>query len=240
MNRVQIIALVLAFTVGIMIMLYVWTIKQGKSVNEEKENYCPITEEAITALESAEYVTLEKVERELIEDSDGSFESNYYTYFVSEFMLIGVNPVVDDYSLALAESGFDQNFIRQVSFKDAFGFEYKGENALVLLTHLLEKHGIDGNIENVTFDTETYGRTKQKQYVLNEPCSITKELLGDDYELILEERVHYELATLKSGVEVPDCFLVTVKYTSGGQIVTKTLYLQVGINEWEAGLSEEN
>ena len=221
-------------------MLYVWTIKQGELVKEEQGTDCPITDEAIAALESAEYVTIEKVERELIEDSDGSFDSNYYTYFVSEFMLIGAKPVVDDYSLALAESGFDQNLIRQVSFVDAFGFEYKGENALEVFKLLLENHGIEGDIENVTFDEKTYGRTKQKQYVLNESCSITKDLLGDDYDLILEERVHYELATLKSGVEVPDCFLVTVKYKSGSQIVTKTLYLQVGINEWEADLSEEN
>jgi len=240
MNKYQMIGLVIAIAVGLLFCVYIFWNKGGSAFMGDKRSKCSITEEVITALESAEYVTVEKVERELIEDSDGSFDANYYTYYVSEFMLIGANPVVDDYSVALAESGFDQNLIRQVSFKEAFGFEYKGENALELFKVLLEKHGIDGSIENVYFDEETYARTKQKQYVLNEPCSITKELLGNDYDLILEERVHYELETLKSGLEVPDCFLITVKYKNGSQIITKTLFLQVAINEWEADLSEEN
>jgi len=238
MNKYQMIAFVVVITIGFIFMMYMYCNKTQKEA--EKKIECPITEESVAALESAEYVTMQKVEREIIEDSDGSFDSNYYTYVVSEFMLIGADPVVDDYSLALAESGFDQNFIRQIPFKDAFGFEYKGENALELFKNLLVSHGIDGNIENVTFDNATYERTKQKQYVLNEPCSITKELLGNDYDVILEERVHYELETSKSGVEVPDCFLVTVKYKCGSQIITKTLFLQVGINEREADLSEEN
>ena len=232
MNRVTMITIILLIIAATIIFLYTYTFKQY-----EKENLkdSPITEEVIVALENAESVCVQKVERELIENQDGGFDCNYYTYVSSEFMQIGTEPVVDDYSLAIAEHGFDQNLIHTISFKDAFGFVYHGENGWGLFQKLLKTHGIDGDIRNVTFDKELYERTKQKQYVLNEPCSITKELLGSEYDLILEERVHYELGTLVNGLEVPECFLVTVKYKEGGEIITKTLYLQVGINEWEEG-----
>ena len=240
MNKVLIWALLIVLTVGLVISLYIWVIRESEVIDVQTKKEYPITEESVLALEQAEYVSVQKVERELIEDAEGNFDCNYYTYVVSDFMLVGANPVVDDYSLALEGKGFDQNLIRSINFKDAFGFEYKGENAWKLFQEMIYAHGIDGDITNVRFDEELYARTKQKQYVLNEPCSITKELLGDNYEVILEERVHYELATLKSGAEVPDCFLVTVKYKEGNQVITKTLYLQVGVLEWEAGVDETN
>ena len=73
---------------------------------------------------------------------------------------------------------------------------------------------------------------------MNEKCSIVDWMLAEEYDEILEQSVHYEMTTLKSDVDVPENFLVTVKFRSGNEIVTKTLFLQVLVNEWEVGMDE--
>lgn len=85
---------------------------------------------------------------------------------------------------------------------------------------------------------EKFILTGREIYVLNEGCSIIDWMLSEEYDEILEQRVHYEMTTLKSDVDVPDNFLATVKFRSDNEIVTKTLYLQVSVNEWEVEVDE--
>lgn len=241
MNKYMMIAIFFAVTVGFIVCMFI-TNKAG--INRQKgtkEDYKeamieankPITDKAIKALEEAEYITVEKVERVIRENSEGEYLTNYDTYLVAEFGVGSEAPIVCDYVLAIAEDGFDDSKIGTMSFMDAFGFEYQKENVWELYQKLLAANGIDGDIQNATFDAKSYETSGREIYIINEHCSVTDWLLSEDYDEILEKSICYEMTTLKCGVDVPESFLVTVKFRSGNEIVTKTLYLQVAVNEWE-------
>ena len=246
MNKYMMIAIVFAVTVGFIVCMFI-TNKAG--INRQKgteEDYKeamieankPITDKAIKALEEAEYITVEKVERVIRENSEGEYLTNYDTYLVAEFGVGSEAPIVCDYVLAIAEDGFDDSKIGTMSFMDAFGFEYQKENVWELYQKLLDANGIDGDIQNATFDAKSYETSGREIYVMNEHCKVIDWLLSEDYDEILEESIYYEITTLKSDVDVPESFLVTVKFRSGNEIVTKTLYLQVAVNEWEVEANE--
>lgn len=246
MNKYMMIAIVFAVTVAFIVCMFI-TNKDGvKRPGDKKENYKevmveankPISDEAIKALTEAEYITVEKVERVIRENSEGEYLTNYDTYLVAEFGVGGNAPIVCDYALAIAEEGFDDSKIGTMSFVDAFGFEYRQEDVWELYQKLLTANGIDADIQNATFDAKSYETTGREIYVLNEDCSIIDLMLSEEYDEILEQRVHYEMTTLKSDVDVPDSFLATVKFRCGNEVVTKTLYLQVSVNEWEVDADE--
>ena len=246
MNRYQIIAIVFALTIVFIVGLIFMnkkTISVPSNTKEEMEsamvdNNKPISDEAIKALKEADYITIEKVERVIRENNEGEYLTNYDTYLVAEFGVGRDEPIVCDYALAIAEEEFDDKKVGTMSFNDAFDFEYQKENAWELYQKLLKANGIDADIQNATFDAKSYETTGREIYVLNENCSIVEWMLAEEYDEILEQRVHYEMTTLKSDVDVPENFLVTVKFRSGNEIVTKTLFLQVSVNEWEVGMDE--
>ena len=246
MNRYQIIAIVFAVTIAFIVGLIFMNKKPisvpGNTKEEMEsamvENNKPISNEAIKALTEADYITIEKVERVIRENNEGEYLTNYDTYLVAEFGVGGDTPIVCDYALAIAEEEFDDKKVGTMSFNDAFGFEYQKENAWELYQKLLKANGIDADIQNATFDAKSYETTGREIYVLNENCSIVEWMLAEEYDEILEQRVHYEMTTLKNDVDVPENFLVTVKFRSGNEIVTKTLFLQISVNEWEVGMDE--
>ena len=246
MNRYQIIAIVFAVTIAFIVGLIFMNkkpISVPENTMEEMEssmidNNMPISNEAIKALTEADYITIEKVERVIRENNEGEYLTNYDTYLVAEFGVGRDEPIVCDYALAIAEEEFDDKKVGTMSFNDAFDFEYQRENAWELYQKLLKANGIDADIQNATFDAKSYETTGREIYVLNENCSIVEWMLAEEYDEILEQRVHYEMTTLKSDVDVPENFLVTVKFRSGNEIVTKTLFLQVSVNEWEVGMDE--
>ena len=246
MNKYQMIAIVfavtVAFIVGMLLMnkkpinISKGTEEKMQAVMEEKNK--PISNEAIKALTEADHITIEKVERVIRENREGEYLTNYDTYLVAEFGVGGDAPIVCDYALAIADEGFDDKKIGTMSFADAFDFEYQKENAWELYQKLLETNGIDADIQNATFDAKCYETSGREIYVLNENCSIIDWMLSEEYDEVLEQRVHYEMTTLKSDVDVPENFLVTVKFRCGNEIVTKTLYLQISVNEWEVDVDE--
>lgn len=246
MNRYQIIAIVFAVTIAFIVGLIFMNKKPiGVPGNTKEEmessmidNNKPISNEAIKALTEADYITIEKVERVIRENNEGEYLTNYDTYLVAEFGVGGDTPIVCDYALAIAEEEFDDKKVGTMSFNDAFDFEYQKENAWELYQKLLKANGIDADIQNATFDAKSYETTGREIYVLNENCSIVEWMLAEEYDEILEQRVHYEMTTLKSDVDVPENFLVTVKFRSGNETVTKTLFLQISVNEWEVGMDE--
>lgn len=246
MNKYMMIAIVFAVTVGFIVCMFITNkagINRQKGTEEDYkeamiESNKPITDKAIKALEEAEYITVEKVERVIRENTEGEYLTNYDTYLVAEFGVGSEAPIVCDYVLAIAEDGFDDSKIGTMSFRDAFGFEYQKENVWELYQKLLAANGIDGDIQNATFDAKSYETSGREIYVMNEHCKVIDWLLSEDYDEILEESIYYEMTTLKSDVDVPESFLVTVKFRSGNEIVTKTLYLQVAVNEWEVEADE--
>lgn len=246
MNKYMMIAIVFAVTVGFIVCMFITNkagINRQKGTEEDYkeamiESNKPITDKAIKALEEAEYITVEKVERVIRENSEGEYLTNYDTYLVAEFGVGSETPIVCDYVLAIAEDGFDDSKIGTMSFMDAFGFEYQKENVWELYQKLLDANGIDGDIQNATFDAKSYETSGREIYIINEHCSVTDWLLSEEYDEILEQSICYEMTTLKCGVDVPESFLVTVKFRSGNEIVTKTLYLQVAVNEWEVEADE--
>lgn len=246
MNRYQMIAIVFVITVAFIVGIFLMNKKtismpRDSEVTMEEimvEKNKPISDEAIKALTEAEYITIEKVERVIRENSEGEYLTNYDTYLVAEFGVGTDAPIVCDYALAIADEGFDDKKIGTMSFVNAFDFEYQKENVWELYQKLLKTNGIDADIQNATFDAKSYEITGREIYVLNEGCSIIDWMLSEEYDEILEQRVHYEMTTLKSDVDVPDNFLATVKFRSGNEIVTKTLYLQVSVNEWEVEVDE--
>lgn len=246
MNKYQMIAIVFAITVAFIVGIFLMNKKtinmpsssEGTMEKIMIEKNKPISDEAIKALTEAEYITIEKVERVIRENSEGEYLTNYDTYLVAEFGVGTDAPIVCDYALAIADEEFDDKKVGTMSFVNAFDFEYQKENVWELYQKLLETNGIDADIQNATFDAKSYETTGREIYVLNEKCSIVDWMLAEEYDDILEQSVHYEMTTLKSDVDVPENFLVTVKFRSGNEIVTKTLFLQVLVNEWEVGMDE--
>lgn len=246
MNKYQMIAIVFAITVAFIVGIFLMNKKtinmpsssEGTMEKIMIEKNKPISDEAIKALTEAEYITIEKVERVIRENSEGEYLTNYDTYLVAEFGVGTDAPIVCDYALAIADEEFDDKKVGTMSFVNAFDFEYQKENVWELYQKLLETNGIDADIQNATFDAKSYETTGREIYILNEKCSIVDWMLAEEYDEILEQSVHYEMTTLKSDVDVPENFLVTVKFRSGNEIVTKTLFLQVLVNEWEVGMDE--
>lgn len=246
MNKYQMIAIMFAVTVAFIVGIFLMNKKtinmpsssEGTMEKIMIEKNKPISDEAIKALTEAEYITIEKVERVIRENSEGEYLTNYDTYLVAEFGVGTDAPIVCDYALAIADEEFDDKKVGTMSFVNAFDFEYQKENVWELYQKLLETNGIDADIQNATFDAKSYETTGREIYVLNEKCSIVDWMLAEEYDEILEQSVHYEMTTLKSDVDVPENFLVTVKFRSGNEIVTKTLFLQVLVNEWEVGMDE--
>lgn len=74
--------------------------------------------------------------------------------------------------------------------------------------------------------------------MLNEEAAILNELITEEYDEVLEQKVYYEMGILKNGTEIPESFLAIVKYRAGNEVVTKTVYLLVGVNEWEVTVDE--
>lgn len=246
MNKYQMIAIVFVITVAFIVGIFLMNKKtinmpsssEGTMEKIMIEKNKPISDEAIKALTEAEYITIEKVERVIRENSEGEYLTNYDTYLVAEFGVGTDAPIVCDYALAIADEEFDDKKVGTMSFVNAFDFEYQKENVWELYQKLLETNGIDADIQNATFDAKSYETTGREIYILNEKCSIVDWMLAEEYDEILEQSVHYEMTTLKSDVDVPENFLVTVKFRSGNEIVTKKLFLQVLVNEWEVGMDE--
>jgi len=199
-----------------------------------EENVGPITEEGKEAYRSAKYVTVEKVLRTSTEYTDGTCETSYDTYLVSDFVVGSKMAYAQDYTECLKEPEFDENMISQVDFWEAFELSNEGQNAWELYQDLLLENGFDANIDKVDFDFETYELTEQERYIFEEDCSVIDYLLyGEDYEIVLDKKVYYLVEESEGNVVIPECFNAEVKLLCKGKTVTKNLFVQVSINNWK-------
>lgn len=213
-------------------------VEESRKADVEKEELITgvISEEGKKLFEQAQYLTVEKVIRTTVEDAAGKSSTNYGTYLVSDIDIKNKMDETADYSTALVEDGFRDEKIKGITFEEGFGLTYSNKNGWELYEELLVKNGMDGSLDDVSFDTETYKMTKQKIYLLNEHCSILDSMLeGEDYDKVMESKVYYQMTENEEGVRIPDSFTAIMKYQTGNQIITKSIFLQVAINNWNTG-----
>lgn len=181
--------------------------------------------------ESARYLTVEKVIRTQIENEDGTVETQYDSYLLSDIDLkIGADETMD-YSEASVGEGFEIERGKQTDFVSEFGFDYKQISGDEVYEQLLNTMGIKENLNEVAFDQDTYDKTGQKTYVLNQSNdAIDKLMQGVEYEELISRKVFYQVVEDEDNSQVPDYFVAFVQYKKDGQIITKNLFLQVTIN----------
>ncbi|MDD3240016.1 MAG: hypothetical protein PHW47_08035 [Lachnospira sp.] len=248
-ERVWIFAFIMAFTVGVVILWRVHGVKSHVSVPTVKETEEitktleknevadatkeVITSDGITLYENAKYLTVEKVIRTTVETEDGTSETKYDTYLVSDVDLVNGKDQTEEYAKALDVTELDDSKVEQVAFLDSFGVSYENQNGWEVYENLLAENGICVDINQAVFDQETYEMTKQKRYMLKDSaCTMFKEIEDAGYDQLLNQKLSYQVATTEDGIQIPDSFLAEIRYKVGERTVTKSMFIQVAINNW--------
>ena len=203
---------------------------------EEKKEQTKDKEEPVqlTPFENARYVTVEKVVRTTTVDADGNSETVYDTYLVSDIDLEKGTDDTEEFAQVLSGNENNEDKIETVSFTENMGFSYKGLSGLEVHDNLLKKEGLDGDLTLVSFDEDTYEKTKQKLYVVQSKCSVTDRLMSEDnVDEVLEQKVYYQTTEDMDGFVIPEYYVVLVRYQQEDKTVEKSVYLQISINNWE-------
>lgn len=212
-----------------------------EEVTEEAENTDVITDDIRLLYENADYVSVELVERTIVEDESGESTTKYDRYLVSDVNLKDGSDWTEDYHDSLEEGLFDENGNKTISFLEGFDFSYKGLNGWQLYEKLLSKNGFDGSLSDVTFDADVNKISGQNLYRVNEECSVVSKLLsGEVYDEIIDSKVTYSMDKDGKGNLVPDCFNAEVTYQYKNWRITKNLYIQVLINYWGEEVVDES
>lgn len=192
----------------------------------------PKTEVCEAYFENASYITVEKVQQTCWQKADGSYESSYDAYLVADLELKGQKEYTEDYTEAMAGTQFDDTKVKKVSFQDAFGFAYAGKNGWEIYQELLKGYNLQIDLEEASFDAETYELTTQKLFLLSDDEAVYNHLLdGEDYDEIIGKKICYQTGETEDGLVYPDCFTVSVQMKQGEDIVTKKLFLQTVVNQ---------
>lgn len=182
---------------------------------------------------TAKDLTVEKVERTIIEDGTGNAETSYDTYLVSDLSLLKGTDKTDNYAKAMADGEFDESLIESADFTEAFGTSYLGKDGQELLKDLLTANGFSTDFNGLTFDKDTYELTGQNTYLLND-CDVLKQLLDADADEVIKSEAYVQVVDDKAGNKVPEFFSAQVQYQKDGKTVTKSVYLQVTINDFSS------
>lgn len=189
--------------------------------------------------EKAKNYTVEKVDRMTVDDLDGNSRTEYSKYLVSDVDADKHTDDTSDYAKALGGAELDDSKVEKISFIDAFGFTCDGKSAWEVLEELLKESGFDKDMNDATLDEAAYELTGQSIYVVNEKCSVLDELLdGISYDELVESKVFYQMRDLGIGIVVPDCITAVVQYRIGDETFTKTVFLQVAVNDFDANGEE--
>lgn len=245
-ENVWIFAIAIAFAIGVVVIMklnggklpstgknqtteIISEIKEEEVFTSEKVSKNPvISDEFSEKSKSAKYMSVEKVIRTMIENADGTTETKYDSYVLSEIDLVNQKETTMDYSNASVGDGFEVKNGVSTDFETEFGFDYQPMNGTQIYDELLKTNGIDADLNQVTFDTDTFEMTGQEIYVLDKECSIIKNLLEDtEYDELISSEVSYQLAKTVDEINVPDYFTAVVQYRVNEQIVTKNLFLQI-------------
>ena len=203
-----------------------------------KEKVEVITDDAWKEYEDADRLVVELVERTTIESEKGS-ETEYDRYIVSDVYLKNQTDDTRDYHDALMDSDGDIGEGNRVSFKDAFGINYKGLSGKEVYQGLLNKCGFSSDFNDVLFDDSTHEMTGQNLYIYENKCDVINYLLeGELYREIVDSKVCYQLEDKETGTQLPEYFSASVSFKNGDQVVTKSLYVSVSIEKSDGGKEE--
>lgn len=182
--------------------------------------------------EKAKHITVEKVDRMTVDDLDGNSKTEYFKYLVSDVDFANHFDDTSDYAKALAGEELEDSLVEKTSFLDAFGFSYENKSAWDVLWELLMTNGFDQDMSDAAFDEDAHELTGQSIYMVNEKSSVLAELIdGVTYDELMESKVFYQTRALENGVIVPDCITAVVQYRIGDETFTRTIFLQVDVND---------
>ena len=203
-----------------------------------KEKVEVITDDAWKEYEDADRLVVELVERTTIESEKG-FETEYDRYIVSDVDLEAQTDDTRDYHDALMDSDGDIGEGTRVSFKDAFGIDYKGLDGKEVYQSLLNKCGFSSDFNDVLFDDSTHEMTGQNLYIYENKCDVIDYLLeGELYSELVDSKVCYQLEDKETETQLPEYFSASVSFKNGDQVVTKSLYVSVSIEKSDGGKEE--
>ncbi len=200
---------------------------------EPQKNEVPNKEEYKAYFENAKFITVEKVERTITESLDGSSDTCYDTYFVSDVYMEKGTDFTEDYASAMIGNEFEEELVSRMEFEEAFGFSYAELDAWEIYEKLLSRNGIAAEIEDASFDEDTFRRTTQIIFVMHDRNAdkIWNRFLQDEsYDEIISKKVCYQVMTSDDGITYPDCFTAELKYRNGETLITKSIFLQVIVN----------
>lgn len=234
-------AILLAVLVAVAVMLTLLThrnqpiaretVAVTENVVEEPEG--PVNEEGKAVYEKAKYLSVEKVERTVVDSVDGTSATTYDMYLFSDVDLLKNSDETQDSSRTMEGGEYQNALVEKMNFQDAFGFSYEGMNGWKIQSKLLELCGIDQDLNCVNQDTKALEVTGQKIYELKDTCSVEKSLLeGEDYDEILDSKVFYQVSENEEEILLFDSFTAVVQYRKNDQTITKTMFLQVAVNNW--------
>ena len=197
---------------------------------EEKE----AEEEAVISTKqfsTAQDLTVEKVERTIVEDGEGNAQTSYDTYLVSDVSRSNGTDKTDSYAKAMADGKFDEALIESVDFMEAFGTSYAGKDGEELLVDLLTENGFSADFVGLTFDKDTYVLTGQNTFFLKN-CAVLEKLLESEVDEVIKKEAYVQVMEDKEGNKIPEFFSAQVQYQKGGKTITKSVYLQVTVNDY--------
>lgn len=240
-ENIMIFTIVMAVTIGAVFCWYYYgnkdmshkTTSQTNIETGEEEEVETIIDDRIGFIpyESACYLTVEKVIRTQVEREDGTVETQYDSYLLSDIDLKNGTDETTDYSKASVGDGFEIGNGRKTDFISEFEFDYTQMSGAEIYMQLLDKIGITKNLDAAAFDQDTYEKTGQKTYVLDQGCDVTDKLMKSvDYDELISSKVFYQITESKEEGRIPDYFVAFIQYKVDGQLVTKNLFLQVTIN----------
>lgn len=181
----------------------------------------------------AKNITVELVERTTVE-TDTSSETVYDRYLVSDVDLMDGKDTTSDYHEALADPNNMDVQGDEILFQEAFGFSYKGMNAYEVYEKLLQGNGLSLSFKDASKDDERSSITGSSTYLIHDSDVIKLMLSGETYEEITAQNVYMQV----SKDELPEYFSAEVTYRYDNWTITKSLYLQVTIEDREEGANE--
>lgn len=187
--------------------------------DDMKENY-----------QAAKDITVELVERTTTE-TDVSSETVYDRYLVSDVDLVDGEDTTSDYHVALAAPNNMDVQGDEILFQEAFGFSYKGMNAYEVYEKLLQENGLSLSFKDASKDDERSSLTGGSTYLIHDSDVIKLMLSGETYDEITAQNVYVQVS--KDGL--PEYFSAEVTYRYNDWMITKSLYLQVTIEDREEG-----
>ena len=204
--------------------------KEAIKVSEDN----PITTECENYFANANHISVSVVKRTETNDLDGNSSMTYEKYVTSDINLKDETDSTFDSTEALASGELIEDKIKELSFKEVFGFDYKGKSADGIFNGLMESNEMDTNLKDVTFDDETYDANGRKLYVLNGESSVLKSLLKDTkYDELKSSKVYYQTMKTEAGVEIPENVTAEVEYRIGDVTYKKTVYIEITIYSGE-------